>query len=369
MLVTPHVNNQAKRHLWITSILIAAVPTIASILLLTSQNQLWALAPLVFYFGFLPLLDALVGEDPFNPPNEEIEALQQDPYFDRLLFIAVAVYWLNFLLSAVIALSINIGLVAFIALALGVGAASGAALTVGHELGHRSQRRFQIAALFANSLSGYAHFRIEHNFGHHIAVATPEDSASSRYNESVWGFALREIPGGVARGWAHQAAQLKKRGKPFLSFENEILQGYVISLAVAVVLFAAFGWPAILFILVHHTAAWLQLTFANYVEHYALKREKRPDGKYEHCMPRHSWNSNHIISNLSLFHLQRHSDHHAHPQRPYQTLRNFDDLPSLPSGYPGTFVLASLPPLWFHVMNKKALAWAGGDQSKLNKKP
>ncbi len=65
-------------------------------------------------------------------------------------------------------------------------------------------------------------------------------------------------------------------------------------------------------------------------------------------------------------HLQRHSDHHANPLRPYQALRNFDDLPRLPSGYPGCFILAAIPPLWFRVMNPKVLEWAGGDMKKVN---
>ncbi|MEL7486593.1 MAG: alkane 1-monooxygenase, partial [Pseudomonadota bacterium] len=346
---------QSKRYLWIFSVLIAAAPTLASLLLIATGNQAWAFAPLIFYFGVIPVLDLMFGEDPFNPSDDQLGALADDPYFDGLLLIVSAVFWTNFVVTSVIALSSGMAWPFFVALALGVGAASGAALTVGHELGHRPQRRFQIAALLTNALSGYGHFRIEHNFGHHVNVATPEDSASSRFNESIWSFALREIPGGVARAWRHQSAQLKKRGKPVFSLENEILQGYAISLTVALVLIAAFGWLAIVFILLHHTAAWLQLTFANYVEHYALKRKRRSDGRYEPCAPRHSWNSNHIVSNLSLFHLQRHSDHHAHPNRPYQTLRNFDDLPTLPSGYPGTFVLAAIPPLWFRIMNKKAL--------------
>lgn len=363
------INIQAKRHLWILSILIAGVPTLSCVLLFGTGSNLWAYAPLCVYFGLVPILDTLVGEDPFNPDSAQIDQLTKDPYFDRLLLIAVAVYWLNFAASSYIALSYDLDWAAFIALTLGVGASSGAALTVGHELGHRPQKRFQVAALLINALSGYGHFKVEHNFGHHSSVATPEDSASSRYNESIWEFVFREIPGGVVRGWRHQADLLRRRGQRVFSFRNEIVQGYAISFAVIAGLVFAFGAKAILFIVLHHISAWLQLSFANYVEHYALKRQRRADGKYEPCAPRHSWNSNHIVSNLLLFHLQRHSDHHANPRRPYQTLRNFEGLPTLPSGYPGTFVLASIPPLWFKVMNKRALAWADGDMNALNVKP
>ena len=98
-------------------------------------------------------------------------------------------------------------------------------------------------------------------------------------------------------------------------------------------------------------------------------RQKRPDGRYEPVEPRHSWNTNHIFSNIITFHLQRHSDHHANPMRPYQSLRDFEDLPRLPTGYPGMFGLAAIPPLWFRVMDPKVLAWAGGDLSRINLDP
>jgi alkane 1-monooxygenase len=106
----------------------------------------------------------------------------------------------------------------------------------------------------------------------------------------------------------------------------------------------------------HHLLAWWGLTSANYVEHYGLLRRKDADGKYERCQPHHSWNSNHIYSNIVLFHLQRHSDHHANPLRRYQSLRHFDNLPELPNGYFGVYVLAYIPSLWFRVMDRRLLA-------------
>ena len=100
-----------------------------------------------------------------------------------------------------------------------------------------------------------------------------------------------------------------------------------------------------------------------------LLRQKLPNGRYELPEPRHSWNTNHIYSNLVSFHLQRHSDHHANSLRPYQALRDFKDLPRLPSGYPGSFGLASIPWLWFKVMDPKLMEWAGGDITRVNVDP
>ena len=133
----------------------------------------------------------------------------------------------------------------------------------------------------------------------------------------------------------------------------------------------AFGWELIIFFLIHNLFGWLQLTSANYIEHYGLLRAKKPNGKYERCQPFHSWNANHFVSNLLLFQLQRHSDHHANASRSYQCLRSLDKLPELPTSYMGMYMLAYLPPLWFKVMDKRLLAvpHIDGDLSKVNMDP
>ena len=111
------------------------------------------------------------------------------------------------------------------------------------------------------------------------------------------------------------------------------------------------------------------LEVVNYIEHYGLCRQRRQDGEYERCQPQHSWNSNHIVTNVFLFHLQRHSDHHAHPTRPYQALRHFDEAPQLPSGYASMILLAYFPPVWFWLMNPKVLAHYRGDLRRANIQP
>jgi alkane 1-monooxygenase len=155
------------------------------------------------------------------------------------------------------------------------------------------------------------------------------------------------------------------------SAQNEVLQSYLITALMQVTLVVVFGWVMVVFLLIHNFFSWWVLTSANYIEHYGLLRAKQADGKYERCQPHHSWNANHIYSNLLLFHLQRHSDHHANPTRRYQSLRHFDDLPSLPSGYYGMYLLAYVPGLWFKVMDAKLLALphVQGDLQKINIKP
>lgn len=355
-----------KRYLWMLSYVPPLVPAFSYWLYIQTHNPVVTLIPALFIYGLIPLLDVLIGEDPHNPPAEVVAAMEADPYYLRLAKISVPLAWFNYIVTIAFIGTYDLPWWSYVALLFGVGVIDGGALLIGHELGHKANRVDQIFGILANNVVGYAHFRIEHNRGHHTWVATPEDPASARFGESIYAFARRELPGAFRRGWANETERPARRGQSVWSIHNEILLGFALTFAVAAILIAAFGWKVLPFILAHHFLGWYALTQANYVEHYGLLRQKGADGRYEPVQPRHSWNTNHIVSNLMTFHLQRHSDHHANPMRPYQSLRNFDDLPRLPNGYTGMFLLAAIPPLWFKVMDPKALAWAGGDRTKLN---
>jgi alkane 1-monooxygenase len=259
----------------------------------------------------------------------------------------------------------------FIGLAAVAGIASGLGINTGHELGHKKSKLERSLAKIVLAVPVYGHFWIEHNRGHHRDVATPEDPASARMGESIYKFALREIPGAFRRAWDIERERLERRNKPVWSSNNQILQSLSLSVVLQLGLIIAFGWKMMPFLLIHNVLAWWQLTSANYVEHYGLLRLKDQKNKYERCHPHHSWNSNHIYSNLVLFHLERHSDHHAHPLRRYQSLRHFDDLPTLPNGYFGMYLLAYVPLLWYRVMDKRLLALEhiAGDLDKVNVDP
>jgi len=189
--------------------------------------------------------------------------------------------------------------------------------------------------------------------------------------ESIYRFALRELPGGMRRAWALEAKRLHKLGLKSFSVHNELLQSYAITALPQGTLIALFGWKMVAFLAIHNLVAWWQLTSANYVEHYGLLRLHGTDGPYERCQPHHSWNANHTYTNLVLFQLERHSDHHANAARRYQSLRHFPDLPQLPSGYFGMFPLAYVPALWFKVMDPRLLALPHiqGDFSRINLDP
>ena len=367
---TDVVYTDRKRHMyWL--ILISPLVALASIALyfVLDKNPIVTLIPMLFFYGFTPLMDYLMGEDAHNPPEEVVNAMTADNYYrftvHSMVYVAIAVF-----LSFVVFIGTqDLPWWSVLALIIGVGANSGGVMVMTHELGHKADKLDRLSAKIGNMIMGYGHFNIEHNMGHHTWVATPEDPASSRMGESFYAFMFRELSGTFTRGIAFEKKRLNRKGHSFWSVQNDVLQVYAVTLGLAVLFTALFGPAILLFLIPHHFLAWLALTQANYVEHYGLKRHKLDTGRYERCQPHHSWNTNHTYSNLLSFHLQRHSDHHAFPQRPYQVLRDFDDVPSLPTGYPGCFALAFIPPLWFKVMDKKVMEWAGGDLNNANVDP
>jgi len=210
---------------------------------------------------------------------------------------------------------------------------------------------------------------VEHNRGHHVRVATPEDPASARLGESFWAFLPRTVKGSVVSAWELECEWLARDGRSPWTFRNNILNAWAMTVVLFAVLVAVFGPVVLPYLLLQMVLGFPLLEVVNYLEHYGLLRQKRPDGRYELTRPEHSWNSNNVASNVLLYHLQRHSDHHANPTRRFQALRHFDEAPQLPTGYAGMILLALIPPLWSRVMDRRLLAHYGGDVTRANIHP
>jgi len=360
-----------KRWFWILSVTYPLQPFVAIWLHMETGNELWFLLPLATSYVIAPLLDWLIGEDSNNPPEEVVMQLERDPYYRRLTYIVVPLHFITLIFCAWYGATQPLSWWAFTILAIVAGITAGLAINTGHELGHKNSKLEKSLAKIVLAVAAYGHFSVEHNRGHHKDVSTPGDPASARMGEGIYRFARREIPGGFRRAWQVEKERLTLRGKSVWHHSNPILQSYAITVLLSLALIMSFGWKVIPFLLIHNLLAWWQLTSANYVEHYGLLRERDVTGRYERCQPHHSWNSNHILSNLVLFHLERHSDHHAHPLRRYQSLRHFDDLPSLPNGYFGMYMLAYVPWLWFSIMDKRlmSLPHIQGDLDRVNIDP
>jgi alkane 1-monooxygenase len=360
-----------KRYLWMSSLFMPLFPLLGVGLYFYWGAEWLLLVPLLFSYLVIPVLDYALGSDTNNPPEEIVPQLEDDRYYRLLTWFTVPMHFVVLIVIAWFVGTQPLSAWSVIVMAITAGSYSGLGINTAHELGHKKPELERLLAKIVLAVPAYGHFCIEHNRGHHRDVATPEDPASARMGESIYRFVWREIPGAFRRGWAVESERLQRLGKSPWSLHNDILQSFAISLVLQGGLLLAFGWVMLPFLAVHNVWAWFQLTSANYIEHYGLLRQREANGRYERCQPHHSWNANYIFSNIVLFHLERHSDHHANPTRRYQSLRNFADIPELPNGYYGMYLLAYIPWLWYRVMDPRLLALPHirGDLSKVNIDP
>jgi len=334
----------------------------------TGNGQWFWLTVITFYIG-VAIFDLISGKDEINPNDEEEQQLKNSRFYNSVLLAVIPLYWTAFAATTYVCMNVDMPWYHTMAALIGLGAMFAGVFCVSHELGHRNQWHLRWGAKFSIAMFGYNHFHIEHNRGHHVHVSTPEDPASSRMGESIYQFALRELPGTFKRAVKLETDRLQRLGIGFWTWRNDILQTAAVSLFMHGLMVWAFGLTAIPFLLAACALGYFQLTMANYLEHYGLLRQKKDNGRYEKCQPRHSWNCNNKFSNYMTLQLQRHSDHHANATREYQILRDYQQVPLLPAGYPLMMFISLIPPLWRAVMDKRLLEFVGKDSSQINFAP
>jgi alkane 1-monooxygenase len=263
------------------------------------------------------------------------------------------VLWQAALLALGVFLAQGAAWPAAVALGLAVGGISGSqGITFAHELGHSRSRGDRLCAWLLMSSVLYAHFMVEHYRGHHALAATQDDPASARRGESLWRFLPRTLCGGFASAWRLEAQRLRQCRRGWQ--HSPLLWASVLQASWLLLLLHFFGATALLFWLVQAAYAVFLLEDINYIEHYGLVRHLVRNEREAFAL-HHAWNADHALTNCLIANLQRHSDHHMHPWKPYATL---DALPGpqLPTGYAGCLFLAAVPWLWFRAMHPRIAA-------------
>lgn len=325
----------------------------------------WNYTTFIFVFGFLPIADKLIGKDRENITNDEIKTVGQDIFFSLLLYVWAVVQTV-LLIWAIYIVSLNQQTTSeYVGFLMGVMIVTGGiGITVAHELGHKTNKIDRLVSQFLLAQVCYTHFYIEHNRGHHVRVATPEDPATSRQGETFYAFWWRTVIGSWLSAWELEAKSLERKGKKVVSLVNTMVVYSLITLTISVIITLIFSllankliYQPTVFFLLQSILAFSLLEAVNYIEHYGIVRKKVNDNYYERVNPLHSWNANELLTNCFLFQLQRHSDHHAAATKPYQTLYHLDESPQLPAGYPTMILCALFPPIWFAVMDSRLAQW------------
>nr|WP_297353678.1 alkane 1-monooxygenase [uncultured Caldimonas sp.] len=317
--------------------------------------DVWAWYVPFIYFVAIPVVDRLLGRDRRNPSPEQEAALKNDPYYVALPLLCVPLQLGVLLWGAWVFADAPFGWVGQLGWMVSIGCVGGVlAINTAHELIHKATRMERGAGgvLLASVL--YGSFKIEHIYGHHVDVATPADNSTARRGESAYHFIARAFAHNVSKAWALERANAARLGKPFVWWRSEVVAWFGLSALLALACWVlAGGWHGVLYFAVQAVVAIALLETINYIEHYGLQRRRLPNGRYERVDPTHSWNADFLLTNLLLFQLQRHSDHHAHAARRYHLLRHCDEAPQLPYGYATMMVLAWVPPLWRRVMDPR----------------
>lgn len=320
----------------------------------------WAvfLLPL-FTWVLFDILDLFVG---LNLENADLETTEADLFWYRLITLIwfPLQFTMTFGMIWYVTGAAHLAIWEKVALFFGVGVAAGAVgIVYAHELMHQKNRVERWLADLLLALALYSHFRSEHLRVHHIHVGTARDPVTARYNEGFHRYFFRVLRTCPPSAWRAERAMLARKGLTMASLQNPFWLYAVLQGAMLLLAYLIGGWEGLaLFLFQAFIAVW-QLELVNYIEHYGLTRRHLGEGRYEHVLPRHSWNAAHRASNWFLINLQRHSDHHYKPDRRFPLLQNYTeaDAPQLPFGYPLMAALAMVPPLWRRVMNPKVRGW------------
>ena len=367
-----------KRYLWLIGLVVPSLAFVAIGMFAVTGWSVWLWTGPIVILVVVPAIDLVAGLDRSNPPDDVIEALEKDRYYRWITYLFLPIQYLGFVAAFVwLARPELIGAAPLetwekLGLAISIGCIGGIGINTAHELGHKRESHERWLSKIALAQSFYGHFYIEHNRGHHVRVATPEDPASSRVGENFYQFWPRTVIGSLRSAWRLEKRRYARRKTHPFHLGNDVLNAWLMSAVLWGAMVAALGAGILPYLVLQAVVGFSLLEVVNYMEHYGMLRQKVGVGerqRYERVDPSHSWNSNNIATNVLLYHLQRHSDHHANPTRRYQTLRDFKESPVLPTGYAGMIVLAIVPAIWRRVMDPRVLAHFDGDMSRANISP
>jgi alkane 1-monooxygenase len=351
MTAVRNISPALTRHsYWLVVLWPLLLPLAWSMRDLPGMGVLFAWFPLLFMFFGLPLVDLLIGRDLHNPDVASAKTYPDElvPAISGLLYLLV----LAWAIWVVGTQTERFSLLALIGWTLSVGDIGGViGINVAHELIHR--RKPWLRALGGVMLSTvcYAGFKIEHPRWHHVHVATPADPSSAPRGRTIYTHIPTAWVKNTIRAFRLSAGIARQRGRVAPWLNHEMSAWYGLSVLMTVAAWLWLGAVAALVFVLQGLAAASLLEVINYVEHYGLRRDQRPDGRYEPPSIMHSWDSDFWLSNVLLLQLPRHSDHHVHPSRPFSSLQQQPEAPKLPLGYSTLANLVWVPWLWRRIMH------------------
>lgn len=218
-----------------------------------------------------------------------------------------------------------------------------------HELYHARGKLGKVVGRYAQ-ICFLDSTRMEaHVVGHHLDVATVEDTDTAARGQTLYSFA----PGAVLRSTIQaqmiDCAALEKRGYARWSIRHKLWRAIGAQIVFQSLMFWLGGWTAVALALSAMVVARYWVETFNYFQHYGQVRViGAPIEK------RHVWNHFGALSRLVAFEITNHADHHLNSYQPYYALVPHRDSVRMPSVFV-CFLAALFPSIWFHYIIKPAL--------------
>lgn len=321
-------------------------------------NSWVLLTPLAWLIG-LSILDLISGLDQSNLDVETEASQIRWHRFPTLIWLPLQIVMIYGCIYAVTQTDVLDGAAPW-GLMIAVGFITGPiGIVFAHELFHQRNKFERRSGEWLMISVLYGHFVTEHLHVHHAKVATAEDSATARYNEGLYTFLARVLPGSLRSAWAVEAERLARRERSRFDLANPFWRYGLGAVVFLVFAYLIGGWAGVGWYILQAGVAVYFLETVNYIEHYGLTRKYYGDGKFERASPKHSWNSGHIFSNWFLINLSRHSDHHTKPDRRFPLLQSYGEIyaPHHPYGSSVMVIMAQIPWAFRRVMNPRVRRW------------
>lgn len=303
-----------------------SVPFLA-VLTFYSPNQWHSLIPSLFVWVLIPTLDNVCLLFKSSRNSKMIFTKEHRQRLEARLSFRMAIYlWvptqISFLLWSISQMTESKSLesdsyfIKNLCLLFSVILCGAEGINCSHELFHRPSYFERLMGNILLSFVCYGHFSVEHTRGHHLRVATPQDPATFRVDQSFYSFLPQTIIGGYKSALSLEINRLKKYFPKsssiglIMTLKNQVFRSFVIQSLISALILLFFGKFGLCLFLLQSISAVILLEQVNAIEHYGLLRKRRLDGTYEPVGPRHSWDAPLTMSNYIMFKLQLHADHH-----------------------------------------------------------
>ena len=251
--------------------------------------------------------------------------------------------------------------------ALGLGLMSAITnVIMAHELIHRTWN--PISMFFGRwffALAGGIPFEVEHVWGHHTTLGQPHDASLSLRGDSYWKFYSTAPVKQIAYAWDVEKQRLAKYGHSVFWPGNKMIRSGMRIGMVWGVIYLLGGWIAVGMYTVAFGMSKMMYEAIGYQFHHGqVCAPGEPDGD------RHSWNCNRLMSQVVLFNVSKHSEHHKHPDRPFYELAKVKqgESPILATGCVTNAFLAYFPPIFRRVTGPQILRWDEAFATEAEKK-